>query len=65
MRGDPTHPRAAGGFELPGWSGEFAAVGNFVRLKSTGLAYLSCSGPVHAHCAGIDAGSSSACREVR
>jgi AraC-like DNA-binding protein len=55
MRGDPTHARAAGGFELPGCPGEFAAVGNFVRLRSMGLAYLSCSGPVRAHCAGINA----------
>ena len=55
MRGDPTHPRAAGGFELPGCPGEFNAVGNFVRLRSMGLAYLSYSGPVRAHCAGINA----------
>jgi AraC-like DNA-binding protein len=65
MRGDPTHPRAAGGFELPVCPGEFAAVGNFVRLKSMGLAYLSCSGPVRAHCAGIDAVRQQFCLQGR
>jgi AraC-like DNA-binding protein len=55
MQGDPPDPRAAGGFELPVCPGEFAAVRNFVRLTSIGLAYLSCSAPVRAHCAGIAA----------
>ncbi len=51
----PTAPNGDAGFELLGYPGEFTAVGNFVRLKTLGVAYLSYSSRVRAHCAGVDA----------
>ena len=51
----PIPPRGDARFELLGYPGEFTADGNFVRLKTMGLAYLSYSSPVRVHCAGVDA----------
>jgi AraC-like DNA-binding protein len=51
-------PMPAGGnagFELFGYPGEFTAAGNFVRLKTMGLAYLSYTSAVRIHCSGVDA----------
>jgi AraC-like DNA-binding protein len=47
--------RGAGGFELIGHPGEFTALGNFVRLKTMALAYLSYSARVRVHCSGVNA----------
>ena len=55
MRDNPILPRSAGGFELLGHPGEFTAFGNFVRLKTMGLAYLSYSARVRAQCSGVNA----------
>ncbi len=54
MRDNSIHPRGAGGFELIGHPGEFTAIGNFVRLKTMALAYLSYSARVRAHCSGVN-----------
>jgi AraC-like DNA-binding protein len=54
-RKDSVLSRGAGGFEFLGHPGEFTAAGNFVRLKTVGLAYLSYSSPVCVHCSGINA----------
>ena len=43
------------GFEIFGYPGELTAAGNFVRLKTMGLAYLSYGSPVRIHCSGVDA----------
>ena len=48
-------PRGDAGFELLGYPGEFTAAGNFVRLKTMGLAYLSYSSRVRVHCSGVNA----------
>jgi AraC-like DNA-binding protein len=55
MRDNSIYPRGAGGFELIGHPGEFTAVGNFVRLKSMALAYLSYTDRVRAQCSGVNA----------
>jgi AraC-like DNA-binding protein len=54
-RHNPTHRRGAGGFALLGHPGEFTAVGNFVRLKTMALAYLSYGSRVRVHCSGVNA----------
>ncbi len=51
----PISPRGDARFELLGHPGEFTAAGNFVRLRTMGLAYLSYSSPVRVHCSGVDA----------
>jgi AraC-like DNA-binding protein len=51
----PMSPHGDAGFELLGYPGEFTAAGNFVRLKTMGLAYLSYSSRVRAHCSGVNA----------
>jgi AraC-like DNA-binding protein len=51
----PTPLRGDAGFELLGYPGEFTAVGNFVRLKTMGLAYLSYSSRARVHCSGVNA----------
>jgi AraC-like DNA-binding protein len=50
----PKRPHG-GGFALLGHPGEFTAVGNFVRLKTMALAYLSYSSRVRVHCSGVNA----------
>jgi len=54
LRDIPGHPRRRG-FELLGYPGEFTAAGNFVRLKTMALAYLSYSSAARIHCAGVGA----------
>src|SRR5215468_2671142 len=51
----PTPSGGNAGFELFGYPGEFTAAGNFVRLKTMGLAYLSYTSAVRIHCSGVDA----------
>src|SRR5450755_2293708 len=55
MRDNSMHQRGARGFVLLGHPGEFTAVGNFVRLKTMALAYLSYSSRVRVHCSGVNA----------
>jgi AraC-like DNA-binding protein len=55
MRDSPILPRSAGGFELLGHPAEFTAFGNFIRLKTMGLAYLSYSARVCVQCSGVNA----------
>jgi AraC-like DNA-binding protein len=53
-RGHAASSRGSGGFDFFGHPGEFTAAGNFVRLKTVGLAYLSYTSPVRVHCSGIN-----------
>jgi AraC-like DNA-binding protein len=55
MRDNSIPPRGVGGFELIGHPGEFTAVGNFVRLKTMALAYLSYTDRVRVQCSGVNA----------
>jgi AraC-like DNA-binding protein len=60
----PAHPRGRG-FELLGYPGEFTAAGNFIRLKTMALAYLSYSSAARIHCAGVNAVRQQFCLEGR
>jgi AraC-like DNA-binding protein len=54
-RSNSALPPGTDGFEFFGHPGELTAAGNFIRLKTVGLAYLSYSSPVRVHCSGIKA----------
>jgi AraC-like DNA-binding protein len=55
MTPGPMRPRGDAGLERLCYPGEFTAAGNFVRLKTMGLAYLSYSSRVRVHCSGVNA----------